>query len=154
LSIWCEVRNPSKKWRNGTRERRVAAWATSAKSWASCTEPAESIAQPVARACMTSLWSPKIDRAWVAIERAATWMTAGVSSPAILNMLGIISRRPCDEVKVVARAPFCRAPCSEPAAPASDCISTTSGTAPHRLARPAADQSSACSPMGDAGVIG
>ena len=45
---------------------------------------------------MTSLWSPKIDSACVAIVRAATWMTAGVSSPAILNMLGIISSRPCD----------------------------------------------------------
>ena len=51
---------------------------------------------------MTSLWSPKIDRACVAIVRAATWITAGVSSPAILNMLGIISSRPCDAVNVVA----------------------------------------------------
>ena len=83
---------------------------------------------PVARACITSLWSPKIDRAWVAMVRAATWITAGVSSPAILNMLGIISSRPCDAVNVVASAPFCSAPCSAPAAPASDCISTTSGT--------------------------
>ena len=111
LSISCDVRNPSKKWRNGTRDRSVAAWATSAKSCASCTEPAASIAQPVVRACMTSLWSPKIDSAWVATVRAATWITAGVSSPAILNMLGIISSRPCDAVKVVASAPFCSAPC-------------------------------------------
>ena len=118
LLISCDVRKPSKKWRNGTRARRVAAWATRAKSWASWTEPAASIAQPVARACMTSLWSPKIDRAWVAIVRAATWMTAGVSSPAILNMLGIIRRRPCDAVNVVARAPFWSAPCIAPAAPA------------------------------------
>ncbi len=103
---------------------------------------------------MTSLWSPKIDRAWVASVRAATWMTAGVSSPAILNMFGIISRRPCEAVNVVARAPFWRAPWSAPAAPASDCISTTSGIAPHRLGRPAADQSSQCSAIGDAGVIG
>ena len=102
LLISCEVRKPSKKWRNGTRARSVAACATSAKSCASWTEPAASIAQPVVRACITSLWSPKIDRAWVAIVRAATWMTAGVSSPAILNMLGIISRRPCDAVNVVA----------------------------------------------------
>ena len=58
LLISCEVRNPSKKCRNGTRLRSVAACATRAKSWASCTEPAASIAQPVARACMTSLWSP------------------------------------------------------------------------------------------------
>ena len=30
--------------------------------------PAASIAHPVVRACMTSEWSPKIDRAWVAIR--------------------------------------------------------------------------------------
>ena len=102
LLISCEVRKPSKKWRNGTRARSVAACATSAKSCASWTEPAASIAQPVVRACITSLWSPKIDRAWVATVRAATWITAGVSSPAILNMLGTISRRPWDAVNVVA----------------------------------------------------
>ena len=90
----------------------------------------------------------------MAIARAATWITAGVSSPAILNMLGIISSRPCDDVKVVASAPRWSAPWSAPAAPASDCISTTSGTSPHRLGCPAAAQSSACSPIGDAGVIG
>ena len=150
----CEVRKPSKKWRNGTRERSVAAWATSAKSWASWTEPAASIAQPVARACITSLWSPKIESACVAIVRAATWMTAGVSSPAILNMFGIIRRRPCDAVKVVASAPFWSAPCIAPAAPPSDCISTTSGTTPQRFGRAAAAQSSACSAIGEAGVIG
>jgi hypothetical protein len=60
LSISWDVRKPSKKWRNGTRERRPAAWATSAKSWASCTELAAGMAQPVVRACITSLWSPKI----------------------------------------------------------------------------------------------
>ena len=58
------------------------------------------------RACMTSLWSPKIDSACVATVRAATWMTVGVSSPAILNMLGTISSRPCDAVKVVAERTF------------------------------------------------
>ena len=154
MLISCEVRNPSKKWRNGIRARSVAACAISAKSCASWTEPAASIAQPVVRACMTSLWSPKIDRACVAIVLAATWITAGVSSPAILNMLGIIRSRPCEAVKVVASAPFWSAPWRAPAAPASDCISTTSGTLPHRLGRPAADQSSQCSAMGEAGVIG
>jgi hypothetical protein len=149
-----EVRKPSKKWRNGTRDRSVAACETRARSWASCTEPAASIAHPVARACMTSLWSPKIDRACVAIERAATWMTAGVSSPAILNMFGIMRRRPWEAVNVVASAPFWSAPCIAPAAPASDCISITSGTLPQRFGRPAAAQSSACSAIPEAGVIG
>ena len=68
--------------------------------------------------------------------------------------VGIINSRPCDAVNVVANAPFCSAPCSAPAAPASDCISTTSGTSPQRLGRLAAAQSSECSAIGDAGVIG
>ena len=72
---WCGTRRRSA----GTApvERSVAAWATSAKSCASCTELAHSIAQPVVRACITSLWSPKIDSACVATVRAATWITAG-----------------------------------------------------------------------------
>ena len=85
------------------------------------------MAKPVVRAAITSLWSPKIDSACVAMERAATWMTAGVSSPAILNMFGSISNRPCDAVNVVASVPVWSAPWSVPAAPASDCISMTSG---------------------------
>ncbi len=72
----------------------------------------------------------------------------GVSSPAILYMLGIISSRPCEAVKVVASAPVWRAPWIAPVAPPSDCISTTSGTLPHRFGRPAALQASACSPIG------
>ena len=106
------------------------------------------------RTAITSLWSPKIDSAWVAIERAAMWKTAGVSSPAILNMLGIIRSRPCEAVNVVARAPAWSAPWTVPAAPASLCISMTSGTVPKMFRLPAADQASAISPMGDAGVIG
>ena len=94
------------------------------------------MAQPVDRAAITSLWSPKIDSAWVAMARAATWITAGISSPAILNMLGSISSKPCEAVKVVARAPRVAAPCRVPAAPASDCISMTSGTMPSRFGRP------------------
>ena len=90
----------------------------------------------------------------MATVRAETWMTAGVSSPAILNMLGIISRSPCEAVKLLDRAPLCSAPCSAPAAPASDCISTTSGTVPQRFGFPAAAQASAASPMGEDGVIG
>ena len=153
FSSWL-VRKPSKKWTNGTRVRRVAAWATSAKSCASCTEEAESIAQPVIRALITSEWSPKILNACVATVRAATWITAGVSSPAILYMLGSINNSPWDAVKVVPSVPFVTAPCSAPAAPASDCSSTTSGTPPQRFFRPAADHASADSPIAEDGVIG
>ena len=90
----------------------------------------------------------------MATVRAATCITNEVSSPAILNMFGIISSRPCDAVNVVQRAPDCRAPCRAPAAPPSLCISTTSGTAPQRLSRPSEDHSSASSPIDDEGVIG
>ena len=103
---------------------------------------------------MTSLWSPKMESALVAIARAATCMTNGVSSPAILNMSGSMSRRPCDDVNVVVSEPAWSAPCTAPAAPPSDCISMTAGTSPHRFGRPFADHSSESSPIADAGVIG
>ena len=63
-------------------------------------------------------------------------MTHAVSSPAILYMLGIISIRPCDAVKVVVSAPACSEPWTVPAAPASLCISTTSGMPPQMLVLP------------------
>src|SRR5688500_7977847 len=112
------------------------------------------MAQPAERTDITSEWSPKIDRPCVAMARAATWKTVGVSSPAILYMFGIISSRPCDDVKVVANDPVCSAPCTAPAAPASLCISTTDGIVPQRFVRFSADQASAHSPIDDAGVIG
>ena len=136
------------------RDASVAACAMAAKSCASWTEPEASIAKPVCRQAMTSEWSPKIDSACVASVRAATCIAKGVSSPAILYMLGIISSRPCDAVNVVASAPACSAPCTAPAAPPSDCISTTFGTMPQRFLRPCADHSSASSPIVEEGVIG
>ena len=69
-------------------------------------------------------------------------------------MFGIISSRPCDAVNVVHIAPACRAPCTAPIAPASDCISTIVGTLPQIFVCPAADQSSANSPMLEEGVMG
>ena len=67
-------------------------------------------ANPVARAAMTSEWSPKMLSPWAARARAVTWKTVGVSSPAILYMFGIISKRPCEAVKVVVKAPVVREP--------------------------------------------
>ena len=69
-------------------------------------------------------------------------------------MLGIISSRPCEAVKVVVRAPACKAPWTAPAAPASLCISTTWGTVPKMFLRPAAAQASGSSPRPEEGVIG
>jgi hypothetical protein len=60
----------------------------------------------------------------------------------------------CPTVKVVVSAPACSAPWTAPAAPPSDCISVTSGTAPQRFVLPAADHSSDNSPIVDEGVIG
>ena len=81
-----------------------------AKSMASCTDPPKSMEKPVCRVAMTSEWSPKMDRAWVATVRAAIWITQGSNSPAILYMLGIISSSPCEAVNVVVRAPPCKEP--------------------------------------------
>ena len=112
------------------------------------------MAKPVCRQAITSEWSPKIERAWVATVRADTCMQNEVSSPAILNMFGIISSRPCDAVNVVVRAPACSAPWTAPAAPPSDCISVTCGTVPQMFFMPLADHSSAHSPMLEEGVMG
>jgi len=90
----------------------------------------------------------------VATVRAETCHTVEVSSPATLNMVGIMSSKPCAAVKVVLSAPDWRAPWVEAAAPASLCISTTDGTVPQMLVRPMADHSSAHSPMFDEGVMG
>ncbi len=134
--ISCEVRKPSKKWRNGTRERSETMWAMPARSMTSCTDEVASMAKPVWRAAITSWWSPKIDSDCAASARADTWKTPGSSSPAILYILGIISSRPCDAVKVEVRAPLCSEPCTAPAAPASDCISTTLTVSPKMFLRP------------------
>ena len=150
----CDVRNPSKKNITGTRASSVATCATSARSCASCTDDAASIPQPTIRALITSEWSPKIDRACVAIALAAIWKTQAVSSPAILYMLGSISSNPCEAVKVVVRAPLWSAPCTAPAAPPSDCICWMDGTCPQMFLIPCAAQASASSAIVDDGVIG
>ncbi|OPZ20505.1 MAG: hypothetical protein BWZ10_00658 [candidate division BRC1 bacterium ADurb.BinA364] len=150
----CDERNPSKKWTKGIRAFRVAECAIMAMSITSWTLAEEISPNPVERVLMTSLWSPKIERACAATARADTWNTVGVNSPAILNMLGIMSKRPCEAVKVVVSAPACSEPCTLPAAPPSLCISTTEGTIPQMFLTPFADHSSANSPIGDDGVMG
>jgi hypothetical protein len=121
---------------------------------ASWTEQELRRAKPVCRHAITSWWSPKMDRPWAAMARADMWKTVLVSSPAILYMFGIMRRRPWLAVKVVVRAPVVRAPWTAPAAPASDCISTTSGTVPQMFFLPCAEYSSASSAMGLEGVMG
>ncbi len=88
------------------------------------------------------------------MTRAETWKTVGVSSPAILYMLGIISSRPWMAVKVVVSAPAWSAPWTPPEAPPSHCISLTTGTVPQMFFSPRALFSSAISPIGHDGVIG
>ena len=136
------------------RDSMLAACAMSARSITSCTELEDNMPNPVARVAMTSLWSPKIESAWMASDRAAMWNTVGVSSPAILYMLGIISSSPCAAVNVVQSAPACKAPWSAATAPPSLCISITVGTVPQMLVFPSADHWSAHSPMLEDGVMG
>ena len=118
MSTSCEVRKPSKKWRKGTRGLERRRLGDQGEVVGLLHELEQSRAKPVGRTAMTSLWSPKMESAWVASDRAATCKTARVSSPAILYMFGIISSRPCEAVNVVARAPACKAPWTAPAAPA------------------------------------
>ena len=86
--------------------------------------------------------------------RAETWNAAGVSSPAILFMLGIINSNPCEAVNVVASDPVCSAPCTAPAAPPSLCISITCGIVAQALGTASEAHWSAHSPIGDEGVMG
>src|SRR5690554_6747589 len=149
-----EVLKPSKKWRKGTLLLMAARCATRARSITSWTEPEDSMAKPVCLAAITSEWSPKMDRAWVATVQAETWNTPGRSSPAILYMLGIMSRSPWEAVKVEVSAPPTSEPWTAPAAPASDCISTTRTGCPKMFFLPWAAHSSQNSPMSDDGVMG
>ena len=132
----------------------MAACEIRAKSEASCTLAEPSMPQPVVRQARMSLWSPKMESAWVATARAVTWKTVGWSSPAILNMLGTISNSPCDAVKVVAMEPVCNAPCTLPTAPPSLCNSTIEGMVPQRFLRFSDAHWSQNSPIGEEGVMG
>jgi hypothetical protein len=73
----CEVRKPSKKWTNGTRVCRVATCATSARSWASCTDAEASSAKPVWRTGHHVRVVAEDREPLRASDRAATWSTAG-----------------------------------------------------------------------------
>ena len=103
---------------------------------------------------MMSLWSPKIDSACVATVRAVTWNTVGSSSPAILNMFGIISSKPCDAVNVVLIVPVCNMPWTAATAPPSLCISTMPGMVPQRFFTSSDAHWSHHSAMGEEGVMG
>ncbi len=82
------------------------------------------------------------------------WKTVGVSSPAILYMLGSISINPWEAVKVVQSEPVASEPCREPATPPSDCIWVTTGTEPQMFFWPPAALTSDSAAMGVDGVMG
>ena len=69
-------------------------------------------------------------------------------------MLGIFNNNPCDAVNVVVKAPASSEPCTVPAAPASDSISTTLTGIPNIFFMPFDAHSSTYSAIGDDGVIG
>ena len=90
----------------------------------------------------------------MATVRAVTWNTVEVSSPAILNMLGIISSRPCDAVKVLVRAPACKRAVDRAGGPRFALHFDDVGHGAENFLRPAAAQASGISPKPDEGVIG
>jgi len=61
----------------------------------SCTEPVQIRPKPVDSNGHHVAVVAEIDRAWVATVRAETCHTVEVSSPATLNMVGIMSSKPC-----------------------------------------------------------
>jgi hypothetical protein len=149
----CDVLKPSKKCTKGTRASSVAACALTARSCASCTDAEPSIANPVDRIAITSLWSPKMDRAWVARARRDV-KDDGRQFARDLEHVRNHQQEAWLAVNVEARAPAWSSPWTAPAAPSPLCISTTAGIAPQRLGRAAAAQASAFSAMLDEGVIG
>ena len=123
-SSWL-VLKPSKKFRKGILPLIAAKWLIAVRSITCWGELSERKAKPVLLAAYISWWSPKIDKAWVARLLAATCITQGNISPAILYILGIINKSPWLAVKVVVKHPACKEPWTIPAAPASLSISTT-----------------------------
>ena len=113
-------------------------WATSAMSMASCTELLSQHGEAgLAAGHNVAVVAEDGQRVIGQGAGAHVEHRGAVSSPAILYMLGIISSRPWEAVKVVVRAPAAREPCTAPAAPASDCISATLGRfCPNRFLRP------------------
>jgi len=69
-------------------------------------------------------------------------------------MLGIINNKPWEAVNVEVKAPACKEPWNAPAAPASDCISTTFTFCPNTFFLPWDDHSSTNSAIVEDGVIG
>ena len=153
LSSWL-VLNPSKKCIKGREHLIAERCATAARSCASWTLEEEIIHQPVCLHAYTSEWSPNIDSACVATVLLATCITAGRPSPAILYIFGIINSNPWLAVKVVAKLPAKSAPCIHPAAPASDCISTTFTVLPNKFFSPLERIASTFAAIGLEGVIG
>ena len=84
--------------------------ATAARSAACWTLPLDSMAKPVCRQFITAEWSPKMETAGGPTVRDATCSTPGRRSPEMRCMVGIISIRPWDAVKLVAKAPASNAP--------------------------------------------
>ena len=96
-----------------------------------------------------------MDSACVATVRAATCMQKGVSSPAILKRSGSIRSSPWDAVKVVVSAPGGQRAVDRAGRAALGLhLHHVRHARPRGSASRSAAHSSACSPMGDAGVIG
>ena len=91
-----------------------------------------------ARQAITSPWSPKIESACVARLRARRRADRTATARRRSRYrLGIISNRPCEAVNVRGQRAGLQRAMHRPAAPASDCISTTRGTVAPQVRAPA-----------------
>ena len=108
------------------------------------------MAKPVGRAAITSEWSPKMESAGG--DGAGGYVEHRRSQlPGDLVHVGEHQEQTLRCGEGGGQRPGLQLEWTAPAAPASLCISTTSGTTPQRFGLPACDQASANSPMGDAG---
>jgi len=74
-------------------------------------------AKPVWRVAITSLWSPKIESACAASDRALSETPWPSARPRSCTCWGSSTASPGWPVNVVVSAPVCAAPCTAPAAP-------------------------------------
>jgi hypothetical protein len=104
---------------------------------------------------MTSLWSPKIDRPWQAIERAVTWKTVGSELAGDFVHVGDHQEQTLGSGKGGAqrrRWPGSRGG-SRQRQP-SDCIWEMTGIEPQMFSWPALALASASAAIGEDGVMG
>ncbi len=100
----------------------------------------------------TYLWSHSPAKAAEMARTRENPLLQGVHLPESLHITGDLGCLRCADL--VVSAPPCKEPCTVPAAPASDCISTTFTCWPNRFFFPSADHLSVTSAITEEGVMG